>query len=223
MFKPQHTINNYDTSNSPTTTTPTPTTHQQQLLNQQQLRQCTTTTNVICNVVPKYREKPSPDIEWLKHSSGHKPWPLWTTRCSRTWVLPLWTTRRSRAKPSPLWTTRCSRAKPSRFYAYAMNSTCVYQHTTQLQHQHLCLNIYDTLPNWTTRVNNIHNEHQQHSIYIYIYSHMQSKFIHMILHPFIAFIFINKVNEFNQHFRLLQKFAQDRDMILVNRDTISQC
>jgi len=56
------------------------------------MQQCT------CMWYQNTGQKPSPDIEWLKHSSRHKPSPLWTTRCSKTWVLPHWTTSRSRAK-----------------------------------------------------------------------------------------------------------------------------
>ena len=39
------------------------------------------------------------------------------------------------------------------FMHYAMDSTCVYLHTTSTP----VTNIYDTLPNWTSRLNSFDN------------------------------------------------------------------
>ncbi len=166
-------------------------THQQQLNStthpqQRQLTQHDNYDNAAMHmhVVPNTGQKPSPDIEWLKHSSGQKSSPLWTTKCSRTWVLPLWTTRRSRAKPSPL--------------------LCIMQWTPlvyiYIQHQHLCLNNYDTLSNWTSDSTPLDN-----TTYILVINSIC--IIPRYIPSFIIFTMQTMFNKSHKHIKMLCKMS----------------
>ena len=129
-----NTINYYDSDDSPTTT---PTMHWRQQLMQYA---CGT---ILTRLNDKAFKGMSPQqFGWLKHP--------------RAWALNSWTTRRSRAKALPLLCImQCTPLVYINIQHQQLNG--VYPHTTQqqrqqhlLRHQHLCLNTYDTLPNWTT-------------------------------------------------------------------------